>query len=308
MSFSNRINPPSDLKEFWKLVLKRIHMEIDNHRAPAMYASVSAIIGILYVLTIVAISGDIYLAVNILKKQGVKPEYVAIQICADIVLAILPFILLKSIPYFAFLDKVTNKNRLMFYELDSRLKIKDETKEQEEVRKENNRETLIPPIISRLLWSNIFTFSTYIAIFSIAYWKIYTYQSNIPYSIFITPSGKMVVTLSIIVAIFHIIATERTLIHFLYWRAKRNAIKKFNQYYNPNDEPIITTAEIVYLGEFKNAKSGYTEIQKLVDGKVVLQYAYIIRDEEILALTDNNNDKSAKMAIIAACKNIQLNH
>lgn len=95
MSISIKIEPTSDLKEFWKLVLKRVHVEFGNHKAPAIYGEVSAIIPLLYILTLAAISGDVYLAINILMKAGVKPAFVFIQIGADIVLAILPFLLLK---------------------------------------------------------------------------------------------------------------------------------------------------------------------------------------------------------------------
>lgn len=305
MSISTKIEPTSDLKEFWKLVLKRVHVEFANHKAPAIYGEVSAIIPLLYILTIAAISGDIYLAVNILMKAGVKPAFVFIQIGADIVLAILPFLLLKL--GLKFLDKVANKNLKLFYELDSQLKRKDESAIQYQNRKKANDKALLPPVESNLFWSNLVSWLTNAAIFGVAYWKIHTYASTIPYNIINTANGKMVITLSILVALFHIIATENTLVHSLYWFHKKKAIDRYNQVMNINDEPNIDDTEIKYVGNYTTAKSGYTEIVKEDQDKIVLKYAYIIRDEDINNLLARNTDKDAKMGIIAACKQIQLN-
>ncbi|MBI3233542.1 MAG: hypothetical protein HYZ42_05790 [Bacteroidetes bacterium] len=305
MKISNKIEPTAGLKEFWKLVLKRKNVELGLHKAPGMYGEVSAIIVVLYILTIAAVGGDIYLAMKILMKAGVKPAFVFIQIGADIVLAILPFILLTI--GFKVFDKVANKNLKLFYELDSKLERNDHTPEQNKNRKESNKNVQLPPIKNRILWGKILTFIINAAIFGVAYWKIHTYANTIPVNISNTANGKMVITLAILVALFHVIATERTLIHILYWFSKNRTINKHTRVNNVDFEPKINQVEIKYKGNYVNAISGYTRIEK--SGEIViLYYANVITDEEIIDLLIPNADNNAKMGIIASCKEIQLNH
>lgn len=306
MTIPNKVNPSSSLKEFWKLVIKRVNVEFSSiHKAPAIFGEVSGIITILYILTILAISGDVYLAVKILMKAGVKPAFVFIQIGLDIFLAILPFLLLTF--GVKFLDTVANKNWKLFYEMDTMLRRKDESDEDYKSRKRQNEETHLPRIERNLNWGRILTWITYFLIALVAFWKIKNYQATVPFNILNTANGKMVITLAILVAMFHIIATENTLIHLLYWIQKNSAIAKFNQSRNINEDPDLNDpVDILYVGNYTKAKSGYTEIIKEQDGSIKLKYAYIIRDEEINDLLTANADSNAKKGIIAACKNIQL--
>ncbi|MBK8111592.1 MAG: hypothetical protein IPK46_15325 [Saprospiraceae bacterium] len=56
--------------------------------------------------------------------------------------------------------------------------------------------------------------------------------------------------------------------------------------------------KIPYEGNFVPAKSGFTELVVNGDKSALINYAYIIRDEEINALISKNKDTNARRAII----------
>lgn len=303
MTISNKINPNGDLKQIWKLVLKNIHIEEGIHKAPAIYAEVSGIIGLLYILMFLAIGGDIYLAFNILIKAGVKPAFVAIQVILDFFLAILPFILLSI--GLKFMDKISIKSWILFYELDSKLVKRNEDEQSTKTRRER-ASTNLDTQRSMLFWCKVVMWIISLSIFAIAYWKIHTYSSTVPYSIWGTAKGKMVVTVAILVALFHVIATENAVVHLLYWMKKTSAEKRAERQQNLNEEPAIFSIPIIYKGDYKKSKSGYTELVINQDQSAEIRYAYIIRDEEINNLVAQNPDHNARMGIIATCKEFQL--
>ncbi len=256
-------------------------------------------------LSILAICGDFYLAINILIKAGVKPAFVAIQILLDFFLAILPFLLLSL--GVKFMDKVTIKNWILFYELDSKLERVDESEENREARYEDNKKTQLPNYRKMLTWCKVLTWIINLSIFGIAIWKILTYASSVPFSILGAAKGKMVITVAILVAIFHVLATENALIHFMYWLKKKGAIKEAERTQDLTKNPALSKIPIPYKGDFKAAKSGYTELVVNEDKSVDIKYAYIIRDEDIYKLMSENVDSNAKRGIIAICKQRQLN-
>ncbi|MBL0083643.1 MAG: hypothetical protein IPP37_15000 [Saprospiraceae bacterium] len=133
MTISNKINPSEDLKKIWKLVPKNIEMEESpTRKAPALYAESSAFMVLFYLMMILAIGGDIYLASKILMKAGVSSLMVIISVIVDFFLAILSFILTLTF------TEITCKNKVLQLELDSLCKIKGESENDRKTRKEEN--------------------------------------------------------------------------------------------------------------------------------------------------------------------------
>lgn len=297
-------NPSDRYRQTWSLVPQVRTISISNQKTKSLYSSLSPAIPIFYVLMIFAIAFDIYLGFSILAKQGVSIGLIIGSVIFDIVLAIMPF-LIES-----FLIKDWNhvkvENQIFQKELECQCKKNGEDDEKFENRKSRIKENQLKKYYSYKSKANFVRFILIILIFSIAFWKIYTFYKVLPPGINMLSlvNGKIVIIFSLLCAVFHIIGSEKAFAHFMFWSIKGAEMHNF-QKTDDGRKPSPTPIEIEYNGEFTEAKSGNTSIVKR-DNKVFLEFIYVIKDDEIDSLINSQTDMAAKMAVAIKCKENQI--
>jgi hypothetical protein len=142
---------------------------------------------------------------------------------------------------------------------------------------------------------------------AIAAWKIYTFIKILPpnMNVFELAKGKMVIILSLLTAVFHIIATEKSLAAWWF-----NVIRKKELSVNTSDTDnhIPSPLPIDYTGVYREVKDhNYsTQLNVTESGDAEISYYYVIWDDEIKRMMDMQHDENAKRGIVITCKNNQI--
>ncbi len=297
-------NPSPEFKQTWSLVPQVRTIAIGNQKTKPLYSSLSPAIPIFYILCLLAISFDIYIAVTVLAKQGVNIAYIIIAVILDLFLAVSPFLL--ELYAAKHLNHINLDNQIFLCNLKCQTKKKEETDDQFDTRKQGIVGGVLKQYLANKKWNRFCRFIIAISIFSIAFWKIYTFKGALPpgFSIFSIVKGKIVIAFSILCATFHLIGSEKAFAHFMFWVRKSEIKQHINLNPNPH-RPNPTPVEIEYVGNYKNHSYGNTSVVN-EDNKVYLKYIHVIRDEEIQDLINAQIDDNAKRGIAIKCKELQI--
>ncbi len=302
-------NPSDKFKNAWSLAPQNQVLELDGHKTNSMYADLSAAIPIFYLLTFLAISFDIYLGFSVLAKAGVNLPVVVISVIADIFLAIIVYL-------FALRSKNYNhnylNNELFKLQLERKTRKKNESIDDYRHRK-SSITSQINVLKKKIKWVKFLKWFFSVVIFAIAGWKIYTYMGTLPpsLSIFSVVKGKIVIILALLTASFHVLATEKSAASLWFNHIKNKEIKKHLEETSINDSEIARHdakhQPIDFVGKFRPSQSGNTKLIVDETGEnASLEYIYLIWDDEIKYLMDNQSDEEAKKSVVIACKQTQL--
>ncbi len=295
---------PSDpFKKAWTLTPQNRVLRLSGHKARSMYATLSSAIPIYYVLAFLAISFDIYLGFSILAKSGVSIGLIVGSVLLDLLLAVTPFLLgLKDKFNFVYIE-----NKLFKASLECKTRKINEDEDEYKTRINNTVQGDISQLKKDRLIAKIVKYVTYFLIFSIAFWKIFTYISILPpgFSIFSVVNGKIVIIFSILCAIFHIIGTEKAFAHLRFWKIKNSELKQFREFMS-NEKPESLTIDIEFVGKYKPAKFVNTKLKVREDGSAYIEYLDPIWDDEIFTLMNKQGDENAKRGVVITCKQTQI--
>ena len=303
---SLKIDPSKKLRNAWTFVPQNQRLEVSGHKTSSMYGEPSSLIPLFYLLTFLAIAFDIYLGFSVLLKSGVDFYLVFASVLFDVFLAILVYLManfLKSNTFNGtYLDNLIFKTKL------ERITRKIDENEDEY----NERKAVLSNSLSSYNSSKtklkIFKLIMALLIIAIAYWKIYTYKSVLPpgMSLFTLVKGKVVIIFAILTAIFHIMATEKSLASFWFGRLLK---KEINQHIDENaesDNREPKSLKIDYVGKYRPAKFGNTRLEVDEKGRATIYYYNIIWDDEIKHIMEQQGDENAKRGFAIKCKENQL--
>ncbi len=295
-------NPNDKLKNLWQLAPNDGVLEYDQKiKTNYMYGELSSALPLFYLLTFMAIIFDIYLGVNVLAKYGLSWAFVIGSIIADIIMAVLVYLLaFKGLKK---LNHTYQKNSWFKLELELMTKLKDETSEEYKNRHAHILKDL-DIVTSNLNKIKYLRYFVVLVLFGVAIWKISNFASTLPpsVSVFSVTKGKIVITLALLTAFFHSVATEKTLASLMFNLRKNRELKKFR----PKLEPTVSTIPVIYEGKYNPAKFKNTELVVNEKGEVIIKYIYVIWDDEIKYLMDQQTDKSARRGVAITCKQQQL--
>ncbi len=298
------LNPSEELRQNWSLVPQVRTLTLAGHKTKSLYAALSPSIPIFYVLMFLAISFDIYLGFSILAKQGVNIGLIIGSVIADFFLAIAPFLFESN--FSGKYNHIKLENQIFQKKLECMTMRNNETEEEFDGRRSHTIEPDLKEYESNKSKGNVLRIVLIFLIFAIAGWKIYTFYKVLPpgISIFSVINGKIVIIFSLLCAIFHIIGSEKAFAHFMFWRRKRSEVKRHRETHD-GKRPKPKPSPINYVGKYENAEAGNTSVINK-DGKVYLEYIYIIKDDEIYSLINDQTDDDAKRGIAIQCKQIQF--
>ena len=298
-------NPDDRYRETWSLVPQVRTVSVSGQKTKSLYSSLSPSIPLFYILGLLAISFDIYLGFSILAKSGVNVGMIVGSVLFDLLLAIAPFLcesfVLKD------WNHVVVENRIFQKRLECQTMRKGETDAQFGDRKTKIIEEDLKKYLSYQRNGKILRVVLSMIIFAIAGWKIGTYYAVLPpgISIFSVVNGKIVIIFSLLCAIFHIIGSEKAFAHLMFWFRKGPAYREHLQTHNNQRSEQPTPREIAYVGNYVNTTSGNSSIV-VRDGKVILEFIHIIRDDEVQGLINAQTDDNAKRGVAIACKENQF--
>ncbi len=301
-----KLNPSKKLRMAWTFVPQNQRIEVSGHKTSSMYGEPSSLIPLFYLLTILAISFDIYLGFSVLLKSGVDVYLVFASVLFDIILAVMVYLT-------ANLFKSNTLNETYLDNLIFKTKLERITRKIDESEDEyNERKAVLSNSLKSYKASKtklkIFKYLIAILIILIAYWKIYTYMSVLPpgMNIFTLVKGKVVIIFAILTALFHIMATEKSLASFWFGKLLKKEINKHIEENAESDNKEPKALKIDFIGKYRPAKFGNTSLEVDENGRATIYYYNIIWDDEIKFIMEQQGDENAKRGFAIKCKENQL--
>ncbi len=298
--------PSSPYRLSWTLVPQTTTLKLSNHKTKSMYSSLSPAIPIFYILMFIAIGLDVYLALAILARSGVSLALVIGSIIADLFLAICPFLFEGF--WVKDWNHVVVENDIFRKELECMTKKKGEDDDDFNRRKATILTASIPQLKSYQRNGKILRWFLILCIFALAAWKIYTFNKVIPpgISIFSTVNGKIVITFSLLCAIFHILGSEKAVAHLRFYLISKPEFKKFLRTHD-GAKPIYQRSTIPFVGNYLDVESQSKNVKIVNIGDLTfLDYNPVIWDNEIQEVINKTPDENAKRGIAIACKETQI--
>lgn len=313
MPFDRNLNfkPKEKYYNRWAAAPKDLSIGIDNFKAPVLFQDLSSKVWLYYVFFISAISLDLYVGFSILSKSGVSMFFLMVFIIGDLIAAILPGILNSNWTF----SKM--KNVLLEKLLKTKIREWGENEDKFNQKCSNLRSNEIASTRKRISAIKVIHLLMILVIIGIAIWKIYSFYKVVPpsMSIFAMARGKMIIVASTLCAVFHILGSEKTASHFLFFMQK-GEYKTFlkgetNEKASEKSKVINYQAKYVSCASI-NARIEVPESSEQIDAnsekRPIIYYKEIIWDDEIKGLMQNQINEDAKRGILLAAKEIQLNN
>lgn len=309
---NTQLKPSSKMLNLWLKLPKTIKLEIEELKTSARYTDVHSIIYLFILLTTLAIVFDFYIGLTVLTKSGISFFQVIVFVVFDIFFAIV-----GVFPYF---NQGELKRDVFKCKIEMRTKKKtltdtglvEDTNEKHQKKKEQLYQN-ISKIKSELFLKGSLKLIIHLGIFGIAFWKIYQYYTILPegLNIWSIPKGKMVIIMSLLTAVFHVMATESTLQYFRFILRLKKVIKEHvhNIKYNKEEETGSNNLKVPYVGHYNEYKCKRTDSTELIineNGQAQINYVNIIWDDEIMELINHQQDQNAKNGIMLTYLNTQF--
>lgn len=333
MFYHTDFKPSGTPLKFWTL-LPQVSSRADN---PPLFGKIKSI-SIYYIMVIILIGLEIMLALN-LNEEGIDFKvFVALSI-ADFALVILPALAYLNPAFNPALIKANifiQKTKLLLVDITKIPTQFGDNKEayRQSIINESNR------FKSQKTKTFIYEVIISILIVGLSLFKFYSFYSVLGSDIFVEPVGRFICITILISILVHLLCTKYVFYHLFYYfsmnsqknafqhqglykvRANdRNRILPLN-YLTPYDPVVVENQricqEVSEEAESKDTRTKTIQIESSgvertyridkIQGneKVCLIYTGLLLDSEITEMSMNQADDSAKLAVFASGKEIQI--